>query len=223
MDHDPEQRIAELERQLAEHRRIASAGDLRARPADPNPNLGSQGFSPMPTFPGQVNAGQQAGFAPVGWQYPAQTPQLGSWRTPGAGSGMGRGGRSIAAMLVMGLFGINFLVGGLVGLGASLYEFYGYQVGTPTTATVDHCVRSGKSSSTCYGTWSVGGVSQTGKIAGGLPSGSGVGRSLDVHVSGGKAYTADSVGGRFYVVIGVGILGVGLGVALLRGAWRNRR
>jgi hypothetical protein len=104
--------------------------------------------------------------------------------------------RSIAAWLIGGLFALNFLVRGLIGLGGTAYDYYKYQVGTPTTATIDHCVSSGKSS-TCYGTWSVGGVSQTGEIRGGLPSGPRVGRSLDVHVNGGKAYTADSVGGLF--------------------------
>jgi hypothetical protein len=123
--------------------------------------------------------------------------------------------------LTGGLFALNFLVGALISLGHASYDYYKYQVGTPTTATIDHCVPSGKSS-TCYGTWSVGGVSQTGEIRGGLPSGPRIGRSLDVHVSDGKAYTADSVGGLFYLVIGAGILGIVMGVFILRGVWRNR-
>ena len=118
MNHDdPEKRIAELEHQLAERKRIAGVNEFRARPAEPSTNLGAQGFSPMRPFPGQVNPWQQAGFAPppVDWQHPLRTPQLGSWRTPPAGSGAGRGGRSIAAWLIGGLFALNFLVGGLIG------------------------------------------------------------------------------------------------------------
>src|SRR5215472_10731467 len=110
-------------------------------------------------------------------------------RSADAGSGIGRGRWSLVAWLVPGLLGLNFLVGGLIALGVTAYDLYEYRSGTPTTATIDHCVSSGKSS-TCYGTWSVGGASQTGEIRGGLPSGPRIGRSLDVHVSGAKAYTA---------------------------------
>jgi hypothetical protein len=122
-------------------------------------------------------------------------------------------------MLVCGLFGLSFLVGALFNLGRAGYEYYAYQVGTPTTATIVRCWSSGKSGA-CYGTWSVGGVSQTGEVSGGRFR---EGQSLDVHVNRGNAYTADSAGGLFYVVIGASIFGIGLGGALLRVAWRSRR
>jgi hypothetical protein len=219
---DPQKRIAELERQLAERRRIAGEGELCSRPAEPSTNLGSQGFSPMPPFPGQVNAGQQAGFGlpPAGWQYPVQTPQVGSWRAASTGWQTGRGRRSIGTMLVCGFFGLNFLAGGLFGLGRAGYEYHQYQVGTPTTATIVRCWSS-RQSGACYGRWSVGGVSQTGEVSSGERHREG--ESLDVHINGGKAYTADSVGSPFYTVIGASFLGIGLGGALLRVAWRSRR
>jgi hypothetical protein len=64
-----------------------------------------------------------------------------------------------------------------------------YRVGTPTTATVTHC--SGGRGGSCAGTWSIGGVPQSGDIEYGFMfSTYSVGSSLDVRVSGGTAYTA---------------------------------
>lgn len=65
----------------------------------------------------------------------------------------------------------------------SAKSFYEYRVGTPTTATVTHCT-TGKGSF-CWGTWSIGGVSQSGR----LPQAS-VGSNQNVRVSNGKAYAA---------------------------------
>jgi hypothetical protein len=74
-----------------------------------------------------------------------------------------------------------FVIGGV--------DFAQYRAGTPTTATVTYC-GTGKGSG-CTGTWSIGGVSQTGpiKLWFGHPS---VGSSVDVRVSGGDARTPTS-------------------------------
>ena len=93
---------------------------------------------------------------------------------------------------------------GLFGLGLQARDIYGYQVGTPTTATVDRCVAS-RNSTNCYGTWSVGGRSQTGPIHG-AGRNDRVGSTLDVHVSGGTAYAASSGQWSSYVGILVGAL-----------------
>ena len=84
---------------------------------------------------------------------------------------------AVAAVVLMGLFAIGW----------QMRNIYEYHAGTPTTATIDRCVSSGRSS-TCYGTWSVGGRSQTGPING--ASRSDAGSTMDVRVRGGTAYAA---------------------------------
>jgi hypothetical protein len=121
---------------------------------------------------------------------------------------------------------------GVAGLGYAAYFSYGYWVGTPTTATVDHCewgglIRSSPDSSMyCDGTWSVGGQSQKGPIRPPFTDNDvnrvGPGSSLDVHVSDGTAYTADSLGFRFYLGIILGPIFLVWGSASLRRAWRGR-
>ena len=177
---DPEKRIADLERQLGEAR---TAGD-------PGANRGfQQGAFPPPP---------QAGLPPPpgGWQDPAQTPLVGSQRMANAGSKTGRGrkpmgiGRWLTAIFFVGL--------GLYFLSFSVRQFYGYQVGTPTTATGIHCrygvpgsggdlwtLADFTLSGGCTAAWSVGGQSQTGPIVGVRHLG-----SADVHVNGGTAFTA---------------------------------
>jgi hypothetical protein len=75
------------------------------------------------------------------------------------------------------------VVGALLNLFHNAGEIYEYWAGTPTTATIDHCLpgRPG----TCYARWSVGGVSQTGPINRTFGP---VGSQLDVRVQGGTAY-----------------------------------
>lgn len=194
---DPEKRIAELEHQFVEQKRTAEPG-----------------FTPPP----------QAGFPPppVGWQHPAQTPLVRSHRTANAGSKTGRGRRSMG--IGGWLFAIFFVGLGLYFLSFSARQFYGYQVGTPTTATGIECrygvpgagdgdtgigIGSLMLSEGCTAAWSVGGQSQTGPIVGVQHLG-----SADVHVSGGTAFTAPFaswffgghlLGGLFLIVV------VGLG------------
>jgi DivIVA domain-containing protein len=97
----------------------------------------------------------------------------------------------------------------LVAFGVGGYDVYGYRVGTPTTATVVDCSRNGNKhmATSCTGTWSVGGTSYTGRIAG---DGKGyhVGSSLDVRVRGGSAYTATSGNMWFIIGTGAGVLAV---------------
>ena len=81
------------------------------------------------------------------------------------------------------------LLSSLVLVGMSAYRFHQYEVGTPTTATVVRC-GAGPKSSGFYGTWSVGGQSQTGLIHG---SSGPVGSSVDVHVRDGTAYAGSPV------------------------------
>jgi hypothetical protein len=96
-----------------------------------------------------------------------------------------------------------------LGVGVSAYfgsSAYGYLVGTPTTATVDHCEAGGllrglkqvwardlsqDPAIYCDGTWSIGGQSQHGPIKPEFGAGNTSeqpGATLDVHVSNGKAY-----------------------------------
>jgi hypothetical protein len=90
--------------------------------------------------------------------------------------------------------------------GLAAYHFYAYRAGTPTTATVSSCQhnRIGHRGNMfnivnprdCTGTWSVGGVSHTGVIAG--PRGGFlIGSTVDVRVLDGKAYTAEGTAWRF--------------------------
>jgi hypothetical protein len=110
---------------------------------------------------------------------------------------------------------------------------YGYWVGTPTKATVDHGELQGISSLEsspdldCTGTWSVRGQSQTGPIKpsfhdneqNGIRPGKSV---LDVRVHNGTAYTALSVGNGFYLALALGAGFLIWGSLRLRKAWRAR-
>jgi hypothetical protein len=110
---------------------------------------------------------------------------------------------------------------------------YGYWVGAPTKAAVDHCELHGLSSLdsspelNCTGTWSVRGQSQTGPIKpsfhddeqNGVRPGKSV---LDVRVHNGTAYTALSVGKGFYLGLALGAGFLVWGSLRLRKALRAR-
>jgi hypothetical protein len=91
---------------------------------------------------------------------------------------------------------------GLLYLGADTQ--YRYHVGTPATVTVTYC-STGKGSS-CEGTWTIDGVSQTGSIETGFGT-SARGSSLDAHVLGHTAITSTAaypgfvIGGVFTVIV----------------------
>lgn len=83
--------------------------------------------------------------------------------------------------IVVACLGLFFLY-----MGADV--IYRYQVGTPTKVTVTYCTK-GKGSS-CYGTWTINGVSRTGQIQESFGGDHPVGSSLDAHVWGRTAYTS---------------------------------
>ena len=120
-----------------------------------------------------------------------------------------------------------------IGLAAATYGAltpYGYWVGTPAKASVDHCEGHGHQESyelSCTGTWSVRGQSQTGPIGppfrGDEQNEVRAGKSvLDVRVHDGIAYTAHSVGKEFYLGLALGVGLLGWGSFRLRKAWRAR-
>jgi hypothetical protein len=152
---------------------------------------------------------------------PAQPPQLAN-----AAGGTGSVVPKPAPMGIRTWIGVAFVVvyfGGpaLYWLGVVLLpSYYNYWVGTPTTATIDHCV-SGTRSETCYGRWSVGGVSQTGWFPGtveDLP----VGSQVDVHVRGGTAYTAYWASPSYWTVfLACYVIAFGFGVPW--SVWRRHK
>jgi len=99
--------------------------------------------------------------------------------------------------------------------GSGVYNFHGYRTGTPTTATVNSCHhnRPGHRGNMfnfveprdCTGTWNIGGVSQTGLIAG-PREGFLIGSTVDVRVLDGKAYTAKGTAWRFVAGAGASAL-----------------
>jgi hypothetical protein len=106
----------------------------------------------------------------------------------------------------------------IVSLGVGLYflydsarDFFGYQFGTPTTATIISCNTAQRGHSTgCTATWSIDGQSHTGPIVGGFTPEKGGGFAIQhVHVSGGTAYPGPSLGivsllfGGFFVLLGL--------------------
>jgi hypothetical protein len=121
----------------------------------------------------------------------------------------------------------------VVTLCGALLVLYGAVVayenrGTPTTATIDQCVphvvgqnlegHQEADYETCYGRWSVGGVSQTGPIGGRFHGDHPIGSHMDVHVRGGHAYTPP--GASLYVMMFVGLFLVVTGLVLY---WSARR
>jgi hypothetical protein len=116
----------------------------------------------------------------------------------------------------------------LYSFGSGAYNFYGYRAGTPTTATVSSCHhnRTGRRGNMfnfveprdCTGTWSIGGVSQTGVIVGGR-EGFLTGSTVDVRVLDGKAYTAKGTAWRF--VAGLGACAI-IAALLLWAMWVRR-
>ncbi|MGO9381759.1 MAG: hypothetical protein ACLP4W_06595 [Mycobacterium sp.] len=186
---DAEKRIAELERQLAEEKRKA---DLKRQYAN------------------AVGQPPQSFNAPAGvWPQPAIPGQ------PGVGRRAGRGRR--LRRLAKGLASIAVVVLLLWGVGATAYDVYAYRVGTPTTATVDHCVRHGRGTS-CTAVWSVGGNSSTGPIVGSHYDHA-EGSPVDVRVHGGTAYTPDVKDDALYLIP---VVGVPIAALVLIWVWRWR-
>jgi hypothetical protein len=121
---------------------------------------------------------------------------------------------------------------GICAVTYSVLTPYGYWVGTPTKAAVDHCEYKGSQENgyemSCTGTWSVRGQSQTGPIKppfrGDEQNEIRPGKSvLDVHVHDGTAYTASSVGKEFYLSLALGAGVLIWGSLRLQTAWRARK
>jgi hypothetical protein len=117
---------------------------------------------------------------------------------------------------------------GLRALSDSWYPAYQYELGTPTTATIDHCDQSsGKGHLIwCTGTWTVNGRTQSGLINNGLIGGNRTfvaGSSLAVHVKDGIAYTAHTMGSSILPVVFFGLVLIGGCALFIRGVWSVRR
>jgi hypothetical protein len=158
---------------------------------------------------------------------------------PEAESARGKPGRKWRSLATGVWTGIFLVALGVAALAYGAYYSYGYWVGTPTTATVDHCEAGGLFTGSkygwaqglnqdpsfyCNGTWSVGGQSQSGPIR---PPFSGndrdggykqPGSSLNVHVHHGKAYV-QSIYSYLWIV---GPILIVWGLVTLRRKWRGR-
>lgn len=168
MGPDPEERVADRQRRLAE-RKPAAAGD-EAHPDSEALNPGQRGSGATPA-PGWY---PQPGGEPGTRYWDGHTwTAVNTWRNK-------RGHPQIAERL--GAFLAAAL--GVLVIGWGAHDLNQYRVGAPTTATVTHC--SGRGG--CDGTWSIGEVSQSGHIERDF-SNYPVGSSVDVRVRGGTAYT----------------------------------
>jgi hypothetical protein len=133
----------------------------------------------------------------------------------GAAEG-GRGGRRVASIVQF--VAIFCLVAGVNIFGTGAILVYEDSLGTPTTATIDHC-HQGVGYQTCYAKWSIGGVSQTGPIRGRVYGDHPVGSQLNVHVRGGSAYQPRASTQKIWR-IGGGFAAIATGVVLY---WAARR
>lgn len=88
------------------------------------------------------------------------------------------------------LAAIAAFVVSLVVFGVGAYPVYAYHVGTPTKATIVSCSNSARTGRTCQASWAINGESHRARIHGRLDDSQQVGSSVDVHVFGGRAYTA---------------------------------
>ena len=167
----------------------------------------------------------------TGQQYPPQPPPVGSHHIANVGSKRVRGLRSV---------GIGGWLTAIVAAGVWLYMFgalawdaYGYQVGTPVTATNIECVGSAAGDANdphahCTGTWSIGGQSRKGPIHR-APGSWSSRESLDVRVHGGTAFAAGSTGWHLglSILFFVGVITMSLGGFQAFGRrwrqWRSHR
>jgi hypothetical protein len=106
----------------------------------------------------------------------------------------------------------------IVSVGVGLYflydasrDFFGYQFGTPTTATIISCAGAKNGYNTgCAAAWSIDGQSHTGPVVGAFKPEKGGGFAIQhVRVSGGTAYSGPRLGivpllfGGFFLLLGV--------------------
>jgi hypothetical protein len=202
---DPEQRIAELQRRLAEQERIAELERHQAEPVGQPPQM----LDARAATPGEpirrplserillrVARKQYGGNAVSEMRRDLDRRSIGNW---------------FAIIIAAGFALLGFVWGA--------HDFYQYRVGTPTTATVTYCtVGAGAVAARARGASAE--CRRPGRSKRGLTfSAPSVGSSLNVRVSGGTAYTADeSVPG-----FGLGVLLVGPIVAFVSWPGRSRR
>ncbi|HET6949766.1 MAG TPA: DUF2510 domain-containing protein [Acidimicrobiales bacterium] len=108
-----------------------------------------------------------------------------------AAPGRRAGGKvsTVVAVLLVALIWPGFP---LVMLGGGLYILNVQRSGTPAEATVTECHRVTRRSTVCNGTWTVGDLAAGGTVVQGTIEGANrddVGETLDVRVSGDRAYT----------------------------------
>jgi hypothetical protein len=153
-------------------------------------------------------------------------PEKQANEAPGTGSGARKRAR-IGAWAALVLGGLCVFAGLAFGMELGVLHAVAYRLGTPTTATIDHCdahtsLRGGHES--CYGTWGAGGKSNTGPIVGDYDRRNGVGSRVDVHLvrsRGGTyaAFTASEARPNYLWTSG-GVLAIGTGSVLM---WSARR
>ncbi len=98
--------------------------------------------------------------------------------------------------------------------GSLAWDAYGYQIGTPATATHVTCAGSPNSDArnvNCSGTWSIGGQSHDGTIHR-VPENWNHGQPLDVRVHGSTAFAAGSTG--WFMALSILVLGVFITMSL---------
>lgn len=119
---------------------------------------------------------------------------------------------SLGGLLIV---GVILLLGGVLVFngGKMLVQ---RQTGERVKATVTDCVDSGRarnSRTDCVGSWTVDGSVRTGKVQGATSDQ--VGKAIDVTVKGDTAYSRNI--GLPLMLVGLGLLPLALGLALLRG------
>jgi DivIVA domain-containing protein len=250
---DPEQRIAELERQWADAQAAAatdhdaehpgaptSAAEITQRPpltpadikkvAFSRPPMGKRGYNEdeVDAFLDRVESefsrlDGTGGRLDAGQQYQPQTQPVAA----DDGSTQGRSRRSIG----IGGWLTTIVVAGiwLYMFGDLVWDVYGYQVGTPATATDVRCRGDADTANArCSGNWSVGGQSRNGPIHR-VPENWKFGQPLDVHAHGGTAFAAGSTGWRLAATILVFLVVIAMSLGGFRALdrrwrrWRTRR
>jgi hypothetical protein len=125
------------------------------------------------------------------------------------------------------VLGAFCVFGGLAfGMELGVLHAISYRLGTPATATIDHCVSHTSlhgDDESCYGRWGVGGKSNTGPIIGDYDR-HGVGSQVDVRLVRNRegtyvAYTA-SEGRPNYLWTSGGVLAIATGFVVM---WSARR
>jgi hypothetical protein len=145
---------------------------------------------------------------------PTLPRKIGFGRPAQSGSQLRRLGKRLGA--------IAAVAAAVVFFGLAAYDFCAYLVGTPATATTQHCVDSTDSTVSCTGKWTVGGNSYSGPIVGDLGNRYDIsGKSLDVRVHGDSAYRPDSGLPKVYFGLFALIIALAFDGRRVRDLWRG--